>query len=204
MSGADPEDAQLVLASASPRRRELLETLGLRVRVVPAGVDETAAPGEGPEPYVRRVAAAKARAVAVRPGTELPVLGSDTTVTLDGAILGKPRDRDEALAMLGQLSGRTHEVLTAVALAAGGEVQVRVSRSRVRFRSIPRAEAEAYWQTGEGRDKAGAYGIQGIGGIFAERLDGSFSGVMGLPVAETELLLRAAGVDVWRHRRESP
>lgn len=200
-------DVQVVLASASPRRRELLERLGLRVRTEPADIDETPGEGETPEALVQRLAVGKARAVAERlrsvQGAHPPVLGSDTEVVLDGRVFGKPADRADALAMLARLSGRVHEVLTAVAVVTVTDVQVVLSRSRVEFRKIEAEEAEAYWATGEPRGKAGAYGIQGVGGIFAVRLDGSYSGVMGLPLAETELLLRGAGVDVWRHRRES-
>ncbi len=195
---------QLVLASGSPRRRELLLGLGLKVHVRAADVDETPYAGEAPSDLVERLARSKADAVHGQlreeaAGFQLPVLGADTIVVLGGEVLGKPRDRAEALCMLDRLSGSTHEVLTGVALVHE-TVQVVVSRSRVRFRAIEAPEAEAYWATGEPRDKAGAYGIQGIGGIFVASLEGSYSGVMGLPVAETEALLRAAGVDVWRHR----
>lgn len=200
-------DAQLVLASASPRRLLLLEQLGLQVRALPARIDETPEVDETPEALVRRLASGKARAVADRlraeEGTHPPVLGSDTEVVLDGSVFGKPADRTDALAMLARLSGRVHEVLTAVAVVAAAGVQVALSRSRVEFREIAREEAEAYWATGEPRDKAGAYAIQGMGAVFAVRLDGSYSGVMGLPLAETELLLRGAGIDVWRQRGES-
>lgn len=195
---------QLVLASGSPRRRELLEGLGFKLLVRAADIDETPGVDEAPLALVERLARSKAEAVhaqlrAEDPAFDLPVLGSDTIVVLAGEVLGKPRDRDDALSMLGRLSGSTHDVLTGVAVVRE-TVQVVVSRSQVRFRTIEGEEAEAYWATGEPRDKAGAYGIQGIGGIFVERLEGSHSGVMGLPVAETETLLRAAGVDVWRHR----
>lgn len=195
---------QLVLASGSPRRRELLLRLGLKLHVRAADIDETPLANESPRDLVARLARRKASAVHARlraesAGLELPVLGADTIVVMDGDVLGKPRDRDEALGMLDRLSGSTHEVLTGVALVHD-TVQVAVSRSQVRFRTIDAAEAEAYWATGEPCDKAGAYGIQGIGGIFVASLDGSYSGVMGLPVAETETLLLKAGVDVWRHR----
>lgn len=195
---------QLVLASGSPRRRELLLGLGLTLHVRAADIDETPLANESPRDLVARLARRKASAVHARlraesAGLELPVLGADTIVVMDGDVLGKPRDRDEALGMLDRLSGSTHEVLTGVALVHD-TVQVAVSRSQVRFRTIDAAEAEAYWATGEPCDKAGAYGIQGIGGIFVASLDGSYSGVMGLPVAETETLLLKAGVDVWRHR----
>lgn len=195
---------QLVLASGSPRRRELLLGLGLKLHVRAADIDETPLANESPRDLVARLARCKASAVHARlraesAGFELPVLGADTIVVMDGDVLGKPRDRDEALGMLDRLSGSTHEVLTGVALVHD-TVQLAVSRSQVRFRTIDAAEAEAYWATGEPCDKAGAYGIQGIGGIFVASLEGSYSGVMGLPVAETETLLLKAGVDVWRHR----
>lgn len=195
---------QLVLASASPRRAALLERLGIRVRAMPASLDEAPRSDETPENLARRLALDKARHVAERvPETlrGLPVLGSDTVVALGDEILGKPADRDDALAMLARLSGRTHDVFTAVAVIASAGVQVAVSRSRVRFRDLEPGEAERYWATGEPVDKAGAYGIQGIGGVFVEHIEGSPTGVMGLPVVETELLLRAAGVDTWQGRR---
>ena len=194
--------AQLVLASGSPRRLEILTGLGIRVRQCPVDVDETVESGESAESLVRRLALAKAEA-GRSPGTGgLPVLGADTVVALDGRVLGKPSGRDEAVDMLLALSGRSHEVLSGVAVAdgRGDRIRVRVSRSIVRFRDLQRNEAEFYWSTGEPRDKAGAYGIQGVGGIFVSHLEGSFSGVMGLPVAETEELLRMAGVDCWRYR----
>ena len=195
---------QLVLASGSPRRRELLVGLGLKLHVRAADIDETPLANESPRDLVARLARGKASAVhgrlrAESAGFGLPVLGADTIVVMDGDVLGKPRDRAEALGMLARLSGSTHEVLTGVALVHES-VQIMVSRSQVRFRIIDAAEAEAYWATGEPCDKAGAYGIQGIGGIFVASLEGSYSGVMGLPVAETEALLLKAGVDVWRHR----
>ncbi|HSG87704.1 MAG TPA: nucleoside triphosphate pyrophosphatase [Pseudomonadales bacterium] len=194
---------QLVLASASPRRLALLQSMGLRVVQRAVDVDETPRAQESAAALVHRLAAAKARAGRRLAIAELPALGADTVVVLDGRILGKPRDRRDALAMLAALSGRVHEVLSGVAVATTpDDVQVRISRSTVHFREIPAAEAARYWESGEPRDKAGAYGIQGIGGVFVERLDGSFSGVMGLPVAETEQLLRAAGVDCWRHRAD--
>jgi septum formation protein len=191
-------DAQFVLASASPRRAELLRTLGLRFLVRPTDTDETVRPGELPEALVARLATDKARAGAG--DAALPVLAADTVVEIDGTVLGKPRGEADGLAMLAALSGREHRVLSGVAVLAGDDVQVHVSRTTVAFREIDAAEARAYWATGEPADKAGAYGIQGIGGIFVRRLEGSFTGVVGLPVAETEALLRAAGVDCWRHR----
>ncbi len=193
-----PRPAQIVLASASPRRAALLAQLGLAFTVNAGDIDETRWPGETVYDMVQRLALTKAQAAA-RSET-LPVLGADTAVVVDDQLLGKPADRAEGLAMLALLSGRTHEVLTAVAIVHGHRSEVRVSRSHVTFRAITRAEAEAYWVTAEPRDKAGGYGIQGIGGIFAERIDGSYSGIVGLPLAETDALLQAFGVDTWQYR----
>ena len=183
----------LTLASASPRRRELLEQIGVTHLVSAADIDETVRPGEAPADYVVRMACAKARAVHER-GGELPVLAADTIVVIDGLILGKPGDRAACVAMLGRLSGRTHQVLTAVALASAAGVAFRVSASEVRFRTVTPAECAAYWESGEPRDKAGGYAIQGRGALFIEHLSGSFSGVMGLPLYETGELLTAAGI----------
>ncbi len=195
---------QLVLASRSPRRAELLGRLQLAFSVRPVACDETARAGETPDGLVRRLAAAKAELAALDDDSQLPVLGADTVVVVDDAVLGKPADRDAGLAMLRHLSGREHLVMTAVAVSAlrGGDryVDVAVSSSRVWFADIDAIQLERYWATGEGRDKAGGYGIQGIGGILVRRIEGSHSGIMGLPLYETEALLRAAGVDTWRHR----
>lgn len=188
----------IYLASASPRRRELLAQLHLRFEVVPAEVDETPHPGEAPVDYVQRLACAKAESAALRLGAPgAKVLGADTAVVLDGTILGKPTSRDDGLAMLARLSGRSHQVLSGVALWDRGGLRVALSESRVTFRPIPAAEAAAYWDTGEPKDKAGGYGIQGLGAAFVERLEGSYSGVVGLPLSETVELLRRAGVSVF-------
>jgi septum formation protein len=190
-------DPQFYLASASPRRRQLLEQLGLRFEGMAADVDESPKPGESPRDYVLRAAPAKAWAAAARLGSPvLPILAADTAVVLDGAILGKPRDREDAIGMLGRLSGRSHQVLSAVALWKGGAIRTAMSESQVRFRAITRGEAAAYWKSGEPCDKAGAYGIQGLGGMFVEHLTGSYSGVMGLPLFETTALLQEAGIGV--------
>jgi MAF protein len=183
----------LCLASGSPRRRELLGQIGLDHIVLVAQIDESVRPGEAPAAYVERLAREKALDVwqRVRP---LPVLAADTAVVLDGIIYGKPRDRDEALEMLGRLSGRTHEVLTAVALATADGVRTRLSASTVTFREIAPEERAAYWETGEPADKAGGYAVQGRAAVFIERLTGSYSGVMGLPLFETAELLREAGL----------
>jgi septum formation protein len=190
-------DPQLYLASASPRRKQLLEQLGLRCAVLPADVDESLRPGEDPQAYVMRLARLKAATAAERlGGPQVPVLGADTAVVLEGAVLGKPRTQAEGLAMLAQLSGRRHQVLSAVALWSSGRLESAVSESRVSFRAIPADEARAYWASGEPADKAGGYAIQGRGAVFVERLEGSYSGVMGLPLYETADLLRKAGVHI--------
>jgi septum formation protein len=190
-------DPQFYLASASPRRRQLLEQLGLSFEVLVADVDESPQPGECPRDYVLRVARAKAEAVAARLGQPpLPVLAADTAVVLEGVILGKPRDRDDGIGMLSRLGGRTHQVLSGVALWNRGGLRTVLNQSQVRFRAIDVAEAAAYWDSGEPRDKAGGYGIQGLGAVFAEHLEGSHSGVMGLPLAETATLLKEAGIGV--------
>jgi septum formation protein len=180
----------------SPRRRELLAQIGVPHTVVAAHADETLLAGESPREYVARLARLKATAVRRR-GESLPVLAADTAVVLDGVVYGKPADRAEGLAMLAALAGRTHEVLTAVALASERGVTLRLNSSAVRFRGIGRAEMEAYWDSGEPRDKAGGYAIQGYGAVFVAELSGSYSGVMGLPLLETAELLREAGIGYW-------
>jgi septum formation protein len=187
------------LASGSPRRRELLQQIGVSFRVLGTTVDEAVRIAETPRTYVLRLAAAKADAgwERSRDAADVPVLAADTAVVLDGKILGKPADRQDAEDMLRQLSGRTHEVLTAIALRTAGGVQSRISRSEVTFRSIAAGEAQAYWETGEPHDKAGAYAIQGRAAIFVADLRGSYSGVMGLPLFETAELLAEAGVSCW-------
>jgi septum formation protein len=180
----------------SPRRRELLAQIGVPHSVVAAHVDESLLPAEPPADYVARLARLKATTVRQR-GEALPVLAADTTVVLEGSVYGKPADRADGLAMLAALAGRTHQVLTAVALATDRSVALRINCSSVRFRDIERAEMEAYWETGEPRDKAGGYAIQGYGAVFVTALSGSFSGVMGLPLLETAELLRDAGIRYW-------
>ena len=187
-----PDQPELILASASPRRRELLATLVETFEVIPADIDETPGEDETPENYVQRMAAGKARWVAT--GRDDWVLGSDTTVVLDGRALGKPADADQARAMLASLSGREHQVLSAVALARGGTLNTALSRTRVRFAELPAAWVEAVIADGEPMDKAGAYGIQGRAGMWVEHLSGSYTGVVGLPLFETAGLLRAAGL----------
>jgi septum formation protein len=187
----------IYLASASPRRRELLEQIGIGYRLLPVEIDERLHPGEAPEVYVLRLALEKAHAgAAVLANYDLhPVLGADTAVVIDGQILGKPRDRDDALAMLERLGGQCHQVFTGVAVVCGAQAMSRLSVSHVCFRAITRQEAEVYWASGEPADKAGAYAVQGRGALFIERLEGSYSGVMGLPLFETAELLRAFAID---------
>ena len=179
----------LILASASPRRRELLAQLGIGCKVVPAGIPEQHQQGETPEVYVQRIAAEKSLEVQTREDGRLPVLAADTEVVLDGRIFGKPRDQAHAIKMLGRLSGRDHDVFSAVSLRHGANHWTALSVSIVRFRIITADEIDAYWRTGEPCDKAGVYAIQGLGAVFIERLTGSFSGVMGLPLHETAELL---------------
>jgi septum formation protein len=190
----------IYLASGSPRRRELLRQIGVSFRVVGADLDETALRGESPSAYVARLAQAKAMAVWERSSDSVgaPVLAADTAVVLDGEILGKPADMKDAMRMLLRLSGRAHDVLTAVALRTSGGIEATVSCSTVTFRPIDRSEASAYWATGEASDKAGAYAIQGRAAIFVSDLKGSYSGVMGLPLFETAALLQAAGIPCWQ------
>lgn len=185
---------KLHLASTSPRRREILASLGLDFDVVPVDVDETPLDGESPADMALRLSVAKAEAAEMGAGGI--ALGSDTVVVVDDRPLGKPRDRDDGLRMLQSLSGRAHRVLTGVAVSDGRQTLTALSATDVYFREIGRDEALAYWQSGEPRDKAGAYAIQGLGGAFVERIEGSYTGVVGLPVFETIELLRAAGIDV--------
>jgi len=189
----------IILASASPRRRALLEQLELPFRVITADVDESILPGESPADYVCRTAANKAWHVA---GTldktlKLPVLAADTTVVLDGNILGKPDSEADAAAMLQQLSGRTHEVYSGVAVLSDGNEHRALSVSRVSFARFEPEWIQAYCASGEPLDKAGAYGVQGHAAQFISHLDGSYSGVMGLPLYETMKLLREIGIQVF-------
>jgi septum formation protein len=190
----------VVLASASARRSQLLAQIGVRHRSHAADLDELARPGEKPDDYVQRLAREKAEAIVDSLGglPDCPVLAADTTVVLDGRIFGKPADEAECVAILSALSGRRHEVLTAIALQADGRFRSAMSTSRVAFRVIGADEARRYWSTGEPAGKAGAYAIQGKGAVFVASLEGSFSGVMGLPLYETASLLDAAGVRRWQ------
>ena len=190
----------VLLASASERRSRLLAQIGVRHRVEPTEIDETPRANESAATYVARLAAGKARAAveARRGPSREPVLAADTTVVLDGAILGKPEDEAGCVAMLTALAGRRHEVLTAVALWHDGRLAEALAVSRVTFRGIDAAECRRYWATGEPAGKAGSYAIQGLGAVFVRDLEGSFSNVMGLPLFETAALLDAAGVARWQ------
>jgi septum formation protein len=184
----------LHLASASPRRRELLTALGLEFTAAGEDVVEDQLPGEEPEVMVVRLAEAKARQAQVKENTL--VLAADTAVVLGETIFGKPAGREAALAMLAALSGQKHRVMTGVALRLGNRLSSAISVTEVLFREIRPDEALRYWHSGEPLDKAGAYAIQGLGGVFVAAIKGSYSGVVGLPVYETATLLRAAGLDV--------
>ena len=195
----------LILASASPRRAELLQQIGLDFEIQPADIDETPASMETPEHYVERLAREKALSIAGQHPDTL-VLGSDTSVIHNEEILGKPQSSEQAVSMLQALSGSTHQVLTAVALAKGTECWSRVVVTDVTFRELEAAEISAYVASGEPMDKAGSYGIQGLGGIFVSSIKGSYSAVVGLPLQETAALLAQAGHSViqsWPSTKES-
>jgi len=184
----------LLLASTSPRRREILSSLGLDFTVVPVDVDESPRQGEAPGDMAVRLAVAKAG--AVDSSRDSVALGADTVVVVDEHALGKPKDEVDCLAMLERLSGRGHKVLTGVALRGSHGTHTALSETNVYFRKISRDEALAYWQSGEPCDKAGAYAVQGLGGVFVERIEGSYSGIVGLPVFETSTLLADVGLGV--------
>jgi septum formation protein len=183
----------LHLASASPRRAALLDQLGVRYVVHAVSVSEDPLPGEDAPALAQRLALVKGRAARAALGPHALVLAADTVVAVDGALLGKPADRADGLAMLERLSGRTHEVCTAVALLGPHGELCRVDRTRVTMRATTAAERAAYWETGEPADKAGAYAIQGRAAAFVTRIEGSYSGVMGLPLHDTAEMLRSAG-----------
>ena len=188
----------IYLASASPRRSALLAQIGVAHQIAPVAVDESVASAEAPATYVTRLAALKAETLWRRltEPDRLPVLGSDTTVVVDNSILGKPADEDECVRMLQQLSGRTHQVHTAVALRSAAGSDVRLSISEVTFRELSMTEMRGYWRTGEPADKAGGYAVQGRAAIFISRISGSYSGIMGLPLFETAELLAAQKITI--------
>jgi septum formation protein len=191
----------LRLASASPRRRQLLDLIGVPHVVAPADIDETPLPDERSDRYVLRLARGKAEAVW-KTQRDLPVLGADTTVVLDEEIFGKPESEADAVNMLGRLSGRTHVVHTGIALRApDGREFVSLSTTQVQFAHLSDEQMHSYWATGEPQGKAGAYAIQGLGAVFVSNIYGSYTGVMGLPLYENAEMLRAAGVAVWRGAR---
>lgn len=185
----------LCLASASPRRRELLASIGVPLTACPVDIDETPLPGESAEAYVTRLA--REKALAGTRLSSLPTLGSDTAVVLDGAILGKPEGPAHAAAMLRSLAGREHRVLTAVAVTGPAGLLDACVATTVAMREISDGEIAAYWASGEPADKAGGYAIQGLAAVFVEHIAGSHSAVVGLPLFETAALLRRQGVGLW-------
>jgi septum formation protein len=196
----------IYLASASPRRGELLRQIGVDFVVRPARIAERRRDEEPAGDYVQRIAQAKAASIWARVAAESaprPVLAADTAVVVNGQVLGKPESRDDALRMLLQLSGRSHEVVTAVALLYEQEVQMRVNSSKVRFRATTERERAAYCATREPIDKAGGYGIQGMAAVFVEEINGSYSAVMGLPLCETASMLLRYGIPGWLHGEQA-
>jgi len=192
MDKQEEQSPVLRLASASPRRRQLLELIGVPHVVTPADIDETPRAAEAAADYVLRLAREKAAAVRAL-HADLPVLAADTTVHVDGHILEKPLDEEDCIRMLSMLSGRVHQVFTGLCVASSAPPALTVATSEVTFRRIARGEMQAYWASGEPRGKAGAYAIQGAAAAFIEHISGSYSGIMGLPMFETAQLLRSAG-----------
>lgn len=202
---SDPVGPELYLASASPRRSALLSQVGVRHRQFGCSVDESVLDGESPEQYVERVTRAKVLAGQTQVTPAAVVLAADTAVVVDGQILGKPIDARHAATMLRALSGRCHRVMTAVAVARNESIEVVRVDTDVRFRPIGESEIAAYWATGEPADKAGGYAIQGLGAVFVEAIEGSYSAVVGLPLPETVELLARFGIRCWQGlEAESP
>ena len=193
------EKPVLRLASASPRRRQLLGLIGVPHLVTPADIDETPRAFEPPDQYVMRLAREKAEAIWAS-HQDLPVLAADTTVVVDDEILGKPESEADAAAMLRKLSGRGHLVHTGFALRTHRGANVDISTTQVTFSALTPAQVHAYWASGEPQGKAGAYAIQGLGAVFVSNIAGSYTGVMGLPLFETAEMLRHAGIPVWSGR----
>jgi septum formation protein len=188
---------QIILASASPRRKELLDQIKVRYRIYPVDLDETPLPKETPLNYVQRLASEKSAACMAQLSTHIPVLAADTAVILGNVIMGKPKNEADALAMLTQLSGKTHQVYSAISLR-GREHSQAVSITRVSFRRLTKQEILDYWHSGEPVDKAGSYAIQGMGSIFVKSIKGSFSGIVGLPLFETAQLLSRQGIELFK------
>lgn len=189
---------ELVLASASPRRKELLNQIGVQFSVKAADICEAVRPGETSKAYVKRLAIEKAQAAFSDCSLDTAVLGADTTVVLDGNIIGKPQNKADAIDILMGLSGKTHQVITSVAIVSDEQTLSVVVETNVTFRTLSMEECDTYWNTGEPLDKAGSYGIQGFGAVFVDRIEGSYSAVVGLPLAETAELLQVIGVSIWQ------
>jgi len=192
---------QIILASASPRRQQLLSQIGVNCHIHPVTIDETPQPAESPIDYVQRMATEKAEScfqqlIGTTHAPLRPILAADTSVILAGQIFGKPTNMTEAYAMLSQLSGQTHQVLTAISIKTEQIHEQRISQTMVTFRRLSQAEIQGYWQTGEPEGKAGAYAIQGLASIFVRSIEGSFSGVVGLPLFETAELLAKQGINL--------
>lgn len=190
--------AQIILASASPRRKELLDQIKVRYLVHAVDIDETPLPDESPLLYTQRLAAEKSAACVAELKSPLPVLAADTVVVIENVIMGKPKSGTEAIFMLRTLSGKTHQVYTALSLRGLKHSQL-VSVTEVTFRTLSDSEIFSYWHTGEPVDKAGAYAIQGKGSVFVETIKGSFSGVVGLPLFETAQLLSQHNIEIFKH-----
>ena len=197
-AAGDFSNADLILASASPRRAELLQQIGVQYAVAAENIDESHCASESAYDYVQRLALEKAQAGYRRHNSGLPVLGADTICLFNGGIFGKPVDCDQAISMLRSLSANTHQVLSAVAIVNEFRAELAISKSLVTFRTISSDECLKYWHTGESKDKAGAYAIQGYGATFVAHLEGSYSGVMGLPLFETQQLLGKFNVPIWQ------
>lgn len=193
----------LILASGSPRRKLLLEQLGIRFGVEPPDVDESLLTGEAPEVYVTRLSEKKAQTIARKHDSEVVILAADTTVVLHGNILGKPESKKHSVQMLNELSGTTHDVLTGVSICRGSRTETFCVRTEVTFRHLEKKEIAWYWETGEPLDKAGSYGLQGPGAAFVETLTGSYSNVIGLPLSETILMLRDFSIECLGQKESS-
>lgn len=194
-------DSDLILASASPRRAALLAQIGVHFTVAPANIDESQRQGESAVDYVTRMAVEKAATGRIDQQQGVAVLGADTAVVCGQQVFGQPSDRSDARRMLLALSDKTHSVLSAVAVDNGIKRSMLLSETRVTFRSISAQDCDNYWQTGEPLGKAGGYAIQGFGAIFVAHLEGSYSGVVGLPIAETEVLLKQFSIPLWQHAK---